>query len=83
MKAAKIVATVVVAYLGVVVAFESLIGFFQPADETTLVITTVDRDGPALNVSSPQRASNAPQKRRQAQHGRLVRYQVRCAGWHR
>ncbi len=45
MKAAKIVATVVVAYVGVVVAFESLIGYFQPADETTLVITTIDRDG--------------------------------------
>lgn len=47
MKAAKIVATVVVAYLGVVVAFESLIGYFQPAGETTLVITTIDRDGVA------------------------------------
>ena len=47
MKAAKIAATVVVAYLGVVVAFESLIGYFQPADETTLVITTIDRDGVA------------------------------------
>ena len=45
MKAAKIVVTVVVAYLGVVVAFESLIGYFQPADESTLTITTVDRDG--------------------------------------
>jgi hypothetical protein len=45
MKAAKIVATVVVAYVGVVVAFESLIGYFQPADETTLVITTIDRGG--------------------------------------
>lgn len=45
MKAAKIVASVVVAYLGVIVAFESLIGYFQPADETTLVITTFDDDG--------------------------------------
>jgi hypothetical protein len=45
MKAAKIAVIVVVAYVGVVVAFESLIGVFQPADETTIVITTIDRDG--------------------------------------
>ncbi len=34
-------------YLGVVVAFESLIGFFQPAGGDTLVITTEGRDGSA------------------------------------
>jgi len=45
MKAAKIVAIVVVAYLGIIVAFESLIGYFQPADGSTLVITTFDGDG--------------------------------------
>ena len=45
MKSLKIVAIAVVAYVGVVVAFESLIGTFQPADETTIVITTTDRDG--------------------------------------
>jgi hypothetical protein len=45
MKAAKIVAIVVVAYVGIVVAFESLIGYFQPADGSTLVITTYDGDG--------------------------------------
>jgi hypothetical protein len=45
MKAAKIVAIVVVAYVGIIVAFESLIGYFQPADESTLVITTFDGDG--------------------------------------
>jgi len=45
MKAVKIVAIVVVAYAGIVIAFESLIGYFQPADETTIVITTTDRDG--------------------------------------
>jgi len=43
MKVAKIVAIVVVAYLGVVVAFESLIGSFQPADETTLVLRCASR----------------------------------------
>ena len=45
MKASKIVAIVVLVYLGIVVAFESLIGYFQPADGSTLVITTFDRDG--------------------------------------
>jgi uncharacterized pyridoxamine 5'-phosphate oxidase family protein len=45
MKAVKIVAIVVVAYVGIIVAFESLIGYFQPADESTLVITTVDGAG--------------------------------------
>ena len=45
MKALKIVATVVLVYLGIVVAFESLIGYFQPAGGSTLVITTFDVDG--------------------------------------
>ena len=42
MKALKIAALVVLVYVGIVVAFESLIGFFQPADESTLVLTTFD-----------------------------------------
>jgi len=45
MKLVKIAVIVVLAYVGVVVAFESLIGFFQPAGGTTLVITTVGDDG--------------------------------------
>ena len=45
MKAVKIVAILVVAYVGIIVAFESLVGYFQPADESTLVITTFDGDG--------------------------------------
>ena len=45
MKAAKIVAIVAVAYLGIIVAFESLLGYFQPAGGSTLVITTFDGDG--------------------------------------
>ncbi len=45
MKAVKIVAIAVVAYVGIIVAFESLIGYFQPADGSTLVITTFDGDG--------------------------------------
>jgi hypothetical protein len=47
MKAVKIVFVLVLAYVGVVVTFESLLGYFQPASETTLVITTTDRDGMA------------------------------------
>ena len=45
MKAMKIVAIVIVAYVGVVVVFESLLGFFQPTAGSTLVITTFDSDG--------------------------------------
>jgi hypothetical protein len=45
MKAFKIVAAVLLVYVGIVVAFESLIGFFQPTAGSTLVITTFDGDG--------------------------------------
>jgi hypothetical protein len=45
MRLLKIIAIVFVAYVGVIVAFESLIGFFQPRAGSTLVITTFDRDG--------------------------------------
>jgi hypothetical protein len=45
LKALKIIAIVVLVYLGIVVAFESLIGYFQPTAGTTLVITTFDGDG--------------------------------------
>lgn len=48
MKALRIVVIVLVVYVGVVFTFESLIGYFQPAGETTLVITTAGEDG-ALN----------------------------------
>jgi uncharacterized pyridoxamine 5'-phosphate oxidase family protein len=41
----KIVAIVLLLYVGIVVAFESLIGFLQPADGSTLVITTMDSKG--------------------------------------
>ena len=41
----KIVLAIVVLYVAIVVAFESLIGFFQPAGGTTLVLTTFDPDG--------------------------------------
>ena len=45
MKAAKIIAIVLVVYVGIVIAFESLLGYFQPANQSTLVITTTDADG--------------------------------------
>jgi len=45
MKAVKILLITAIAYVGVVVAFESLIGFFQPEADGTVVITTTDGDG--------------------------------------
>ncbi len=45
MKALKIVVVVALVYVGIVVAFESLIGYFQPTAGSTLVITTFAGDG--------------------------------------
>ncbi len=45
MKAVKLIAVSFLVYVGIVIAFESLIGYFQPAGETTLVITTTAEDG--------------------------------------
>ena len=45
MKALKYLAIALGVYVGIVVAFESLIGVLQPASESTLVITTADADG--------------------------------------
>jgi hypothetical protein len=45
MKALKIAAIVALVYVGIVIAFESLLAYLQPADGSTLVITTFDRDG--------------------------------------
>ena len=47
MKAIKIFAILFLVYVGIVVTFESLLGYFQPAGETTLVITTTDDHGNA------------------------------------
>ena len=44
-RAIKTVAIVLVAYVLVVVAFESLLGYFQPQPPESLVITTVDTEG--------------------------------------
>lgn len=45
MKALKIAVIVVVVYVGIVVAFESLLGYLQPTSGSTLVITTFAGDG--------------------------------------
>ncbi len=45
MKAVKPIAVLFLVYVGIVIAFESLLGYFQPAGETTLVITTTAEDG--------------------------------------
>ncbi len=45
MKIVKLIAILFVVYAGVVVVFESLLGYFQPADSSSIVITTTDQDG--------------------------------------
>jgi len=45
MKAIKIVGWVLVAYVLVVALFESLIGYFQPQNQGTIVIVTTDSNG--------------------------------------
>ncbi len=49
MRAVKIVGIVLVSYVLVVVAFESLIGYFQPETGDALVLTTVSEDGAAID----------------------------------
>jgi hypothetical protein len=45
MKALKVLAVLALVYVGIVFTFESLLGYFQPAAGSTLVITTFDREG--------------------------------------
>jgi hypothetical protein len=47
MKALRIAVIVLFVYVGIVTAFESMIGVMQPAGEGTLVITTTDASGAA------------------------------------
>ncbi|MEN8159647.1 MAG: nitroreductase/quinone reductase family protein [Myxococcota bacterium] len=47
MKAFKWIVILFVVYVGIVAAFESLLGTFQPTNEGTLVLTTYDPDGTA------------------------------------
>jgi hypothetical protein len=44
-KILRIAGIVLLVYVAIVVLFESLIGYFQPTYESTLVITTTDADG--------------------------------------
>ena len=41
----KRIAIAILVYVAIVITFESLIGFFQPANQSTLVITTTDDQG--------------------------------------
>ncbi len=45
MRVVKIVVILALVYVGIVVAFESLLGYFQPAGGTTVVISTTDDQG--------------------------------------
>jgi hypothetical protein len=45
MKIAKIIAILLAVYVGIVVLFESLLGYYQPEQGNTLIITTTDSDG--------------------------------------
>lgn len=45
MKLLKILVILLLAYVGVVALFESLLGYFQPANAQTMVITTTGADG--------------------------------------
>ncbi len=45
MKAVKWIAIVFLVYVGIVAAFESLIGVLQPGGDSTLILTTTDADG--------------------------------------
>ncbi|GJM14457.1 MAG: hypothetical protein DHS20C12_28600 [Pseudohongiella sp.] len=45
MKLLKILGIVFASYVGLVVVFESLLGYFQPTYGSTLIITTTDADG--------------------------------------
>ena len=47
MKAMKLITILFLVYVGIVILFESLLGYFQPTSQTTLVITTTDKDGVA------------------------------------
>ena len=46
-RGARIIGVVVLLYVGLVAGFESMLGYFQPAGQTSLVITTIEADGTA------------------------------------
>ena len=45
MKVIKRIVLLVLMYIGIIATFESLLGYFQPSGQSTLVITTADEDG--------------------------------------
>lgn len=45
MKVLKILLTLAIVYVAIVVAFESLLGYVQPQNDGTLIITTTDAEG--------------------------------------
>ena len=45
MKVVRIITILVLVYTGIVVTFESLLGYYQPSSQGTIVITTTDADG--------------------------------------
>jgi hypothetical protein len=47
MKVVKVIVILAVVYVAIVAAFESMIGYIQPTQETTVVITTFDANGAA------------------------------------
>jgi len=49
MKALQIIGISLIIYVAVVVLFESLLGFFQPQANSTMVITTFEEDGTAYD----------------------------------
>ena len=49
MKALRLLVIILLVYLGVVVTFESLLGYFQPAGVGTMVVTTTDVDGASFD----------------------------------
>jgi len=57
-RAIKLIAILFLVYVGIVIAFESLIGYFQPGGETMLVISTTADDGtPNDRVLSPLKSN--------------------------
>ena len=57
-KAVKLIAVLCLVYVGIVIAFESLIGYFQPGGGTMLVISTTANDGtPNDRVLSPLKSN--------------------------
>ena len=58
MKAIKILASMILVYAGVVILFESLLGYFQPETQSTLIISTTDSAGVISDRVLARLASN-------------------------